>query len=89
MLMDTMGWVRLLVLDTLLSRLPMLNVLHTDLRPKLLVMGTPLPKLPVLETLRPKLLVLVAKLVELALLRPTALLQTTRCLTAALAVSLS
>ena len=42
-----------------------------------------------LETLRPKLLVLVAKLVELALLRPTALLQTTRGLTAALAVSLS
>ena len=77
--MDTMRWLRLLVLDTLLPRLLVLNVLHTDLRPKLLV----------LDTLRPKLLVLVAKLVELALLRPTALLQTTRRLTAALAVSLS
>ncbi len=89
MLMDTMGWVRLLVLDTLLSRLLMLNVLHTDLRPKLLVLGTPLPRLPVLDTLRPKLLVPMAKLVELALLRRTALSQTTRCLTAALAESLS
>ena len=87
--MDTMRWLRLLVLDTLLPWLLVLNVLHTDLRPKLLVLDTLLPKLPVLETLRAKLLVLVAKLVELALLRPTALLQTTRRLTAALAVSLS
>ena len=87
--MDTMHWLRLLMLDTLLLRLLVLNVLHTDLRPELLVLDTLLPELPVLDTLRRKLLVLVVKLVELALLRPTALLQTTRCLTAALSEYLS
>ena len=61
------------MLDTLLPKLLVLNVLHTDLRPKLLVMDTLLPKLPVLDTPRPKQLVLVAKLVELALLRSTIL----------------
>ena len=83
--MDTMCWLRLLVLLTLLLRVLVMNVLHMDMRPKLLVLDALLPQLPVLDTLRLKLLVLVAELVELALPRPTAF----RCLAAVLALSLS
>ena len=92
--MDTMSWLRLLLqllvlLLTLLLRLLVMNVLHKDLRPKLLVKDALLLQLPVLDTLRPKLLVLVGKVVELVFLRLTAFLQTIRRLIAALAVSLS
>ena len=83
--MDTMCWLRLLVLLTLLLRVLVMNVLHMDMRPKLLVLDALLPQPPVLATLRLKLLVLVAELVELALLRPTAF----RRLAAVLALSLS
>ena len=87
--MAIMRWLRLLVLLTLLLRLLVMNVLHKDLRPKLLVKDALLLQLPVLDTLRPKLLVLVGKVVELVFLRLTAFLQTIRRLIAALAVSLS
>ena len=87
--MAIMSWLRLLVLPTLLLRLLVMNVLHKDLRPKLLVKDALLLQLPVLDTLRPKLLVLVGKVVELVFLRLTAFLQTIRRLIAALAVSLS
>ena len=87
--MAIMSWLRLLVLLTLLLRLLVMNVLHKDLRPKLLVKDALLLQLPVLDTLRPKLLVLVGKVVELVFLRLTAFLQTIRRLIAALAVSLS
>ena len=83
--MDTMCWLRLLVLLTLLLRVLVMNVLHMDMRPKLLVLDGVLPQPPVLNVLRLKLLVLVAELVELALLRPTAF----RRLAAVLALSLS
>ena len=83
--MDTMCWLRLLVLLTLLLRVLVMNVLHMDMRPKLLVLDALLPQPPVLNILRLKLLVLVAELVELALLRPTAF----RRLAAVLALSLS
>ena len=83
--MDTMCWLRLLVLLTLLLRVLVMNVLHMDMRPKLLVLDALLPQPPVLATLRLKLLVLVAELVELALPRPTAF----RRLAAVLALSLS
>ena len=87
--MAIMSWLRLLVLPTLLLRLLVMNVLHKDLRPKLLVKDALLLQLPVLDTLRPKLLVLVGKVVELVFLRLTAFLQTIRRFIAALAVSLS
>ena len=87
--MDTMRWLRLLVLLTLLLRLLVMNVLHKDLRPKLLIKDALLLQLPVLDTLRPKLLLLVGKVVELVFLRLTVFLQTIRRLIAALAVSLS
>ena len=91
--MDTMSWLRLLLplvlLLTLLLGLLVMNVLHKVLRPKLLVKDALLLQLPVLDLLRPKLLVLVGKVVELVFLRHTAFLQTIRRLIAALAVSLS
>ena len=92
--MDTMSWLRLLLLLlvlllTLLLSLLVINVLHKDLRPKLLVKDALLLQLLVLDTLLPKLLVLVGKLVELVFLRLTVFLQKIRRLIAAPAVSLS
>ncbi len=87
--MAIMSWLRLLVLLTLLLRLLVMNVLHKDLRPKLLVKDAPLLQPLMLDILLPKLLVLVGKLVELVFLRRTIFLQKIRRLIAAPAVSLS